>query len=135
LYKHNLKVHPHDQLAPAPNDILNGLWSVYNSTFLGSKESQSFISGGYFSRQINPKMRVINLNTQYFFDSNTASPGCDVAGPGKEQISWLSSELKDASQKKQAVYIMGHVSMYVQKCATLFCILICNLLTVVVPDI
>ena len=57
-------------------------------------------------------MRIINLNTQYFFSSNTASSGCDVAGAGKDQMSWLSSELKDAGLKKQVVYIIGHVSIH-----------------------
>jgi hypothetical protein len=56
------------------------------------------------------KIRVLALNTLYFYNSNAAVDGCDVKGdPGYDHMNWLDTQLDLARQLKLKVHVTGHV--------------------------
>jgi hypothetical protein len=79
--------------------------------FIPYDQLHTFQSGGYFSVDVIPgKVRVLAINTLYFYNSNAAVDGCDVKGdPGKDHMDWLDTQLQLARQLNLKVHITGHV--------------------------
>ncbi|KAI8096240.1 Metallo-dependent phosphatase-like protein [Halteromyces radiatus] len=110
----NNDVHPHNKLSGPTNDdpqenkqliIYSHIWR----DLIPSDQISTFRHGGYFSVSVAPGIRVLSLNTLYFFDSNDVVGGCDVDGPGRDHIQWMEQQLNDARQQGEKIYIMGHV--------------------------
>ncbi|GAB5590600.1 Endopolyphosphatase [Umbelopsis nana] len=79
--------------------------------FIPYDQLHTFQMGGYFAVDVIPgKIRVLALNTLYFYNSNAAVDGCDVEGdPGKDHMDWLDAQLELARQLKLKVHVTGHV--------------------------
>lgn len=79
--------------------------------FIPYDQLHTFQSGGYFAVDVIPgKIRVLALNTLYFYNSNAAVDGCDTRGdPGRDHMVWLDTQLELARQLKLKVHITGHV--------------------------
>ncbi|KAI9286597.1 Metallo-dependent phosphatase-like protein [Umbelopsis sp. AD052] len=79
--------------------------------FIPYDQLHTFQSGGYFAVDVIPgKIRVLALNTLYFYNSNAAVDGCDARGdPGRLHMVWLDTQLELARQLKLKVHITGHV--------------------------
>lgn len=57
-----------------------------------------------------PGLRIMNINSMFFFNRNTAVEGCDKEGsPGALQLAWIKDKLDLAKKDNVMVYIMGHV--------------------------
>lgn len=71
----------------------------------------SFQKGGYFVQDdVVPGLRVINVNSMFFFKKNDAVKDCDKSGsPGGEQLKWIEQSFKAAKKDNVMVYVMGHV--------------------------
>lgn len=99
----------HDAFLPGPNDALDVLGDIWLDEF-DNECIESFRKGGYWSIWISPTVKVISLNTLYFFKNNFLSMDCgSVASPGSLQISWLESELFEIRRKDAKAIIIGHI--------------------------
>ncbi|KAI8340845.1 Metallo-dependent phosphatase-like protein [Chlamydoabsidia padenii] len=76
--------------------------------------NDTFPTGGYFMQNdIVPGLRIMNLNSMFFFNKNMAVQGCDRKdSPGAIQMAWIKEKLELAKKDKVMVYIMGHVPPY-----------------------
>lgn len=99
----------HDAFLPGPNDDIELLGDVWIRDF-GDRYSESFRIGGYWSIWIGQAIKIISLNTLYFFKNNYLAPSCrSNSSPGSLQLNWLESELKDTRGKKAKAIIIGHI--------------------------
>lgn len=79
--------------------------------FIPSDQHETFLKGGYFSVNVIPdRLKVVSLNSMYFYNSNAAVDSCrKKSSPGYKQLEWLKSELKQAQQKGIKIIVIGHV--------------------------
>ena len=78
--------------------------------FIPPDQMPIFRQGGYYAVDIAPGLRVLALNTLYFFDSNDEVNGCrDKKGPGYEHFEWINNQLNAARRDRARVYMIGHV--------------------------
>lgn len=99
----------HDSILPEPNNDINTLKEIWLKDF-NSDCIHKFENGGYWSFWTSFNLKVISLNTLYFFKNNILSSECDSEfSPGNIQIKWLKSELRAAQDQCAKVIIIGHV--------------------------
>lgn len=78
--------------------------------FIPESQRNVFRRGGYYAVDVSPGIRVLALNTLYFFDSNPAVNGCDDEdGPGAQHLAWIQGQLALARRDSARVYMTGHV--------------------------
>ncbi|KAG0167984.1 Endopolyphosphatase [Apophysomyces sp. BC1034] len=78
--------------------------------FIPLDQVDVFKRGGYFAVDVVPGVRVLSLNTLYFFNSNDAVHACRVkGGTAHRHMSWISEQLAKARQDGVKVYMIGHV--------------------------
>nr|XP_037271294.1 acid sphingomyelinase-like phosphodiesterase 3b [Rhipicephalus microplus] len=65
----------------------------------------TFEQGGYYSQQLSNKIRLVCLNSVLWYSSNKG----ERPGLSDPQMAWLRDQLHDAQQRKQKVFISGHV--------------------------
>jgi hypothetical protein len=101
------------------HNILRSTSSIYSSLEsiwkpLGLSLNDTFPTGGYFMQNdVVPGLRIMNINSMFFFYKNTAVEGCDKEGsPGAIQLAWIKTKLELAKKDNVMVYIMGHVPPY-----------------------
>lgn len=101
----NHDYHPKHLMPPMPNDIYNAVGNLWGR-WLPQDAVTSFKRGGFYTVLIKPGLRLISLNTVYYYtnDKLTANMS-DPAG----QFDWLDSVLTSASVAKEKVFIIGHV--------------------------
>jgi hypothetical protein len=115
----NNDVHPHNKLTGPVRTIGTGeihdnaqlvVYSDIWRDLIPANQQATFQHGGYFSVDVAQGIRVLSLNTLYFFDSNDAVGRCDVYGePGWDHIQWFQQQLEQARLDGVKVYVMGHV--------------------------
>ncbi|KAI8343890.1 Metallo-dependent phosphatase-like protein [Chlamydoabsidia padenii] len=115
----NNDVHPHNKLTGPTRTIGTGeiqdnaqlvVYSDIWRDLIPDTQRSTFQHGGYFTVDVAQGIRVLSLNTLYFFDSNDAVGRCDVYGePGWDHIQWFQQQLEQARLDNVKVYIMGHV--------------------------
>ncbi|KAM3933426.1 acid sphingomyelinase-like phosphodiesterase 3b [Leptodactylus fuscus] len=104
----NHDFHPKNQLPVQNNSIyyqVSKLWRRW----LKQESIPTFLKGAFYSEQlvnIENVGRIVVLNTNLYYDSNSIT--ANMEDPG-DQFQWLESQLSDASQKGEKVYIVGHV--------------------------
>jgi hypothetical protein len=79
--------------------------------FIPRDQYEAFLTGGYFAVDVVPNhLRVISLNTMYFYNSNAAVDSCrKKSSPGHRQLEWLRVQLRQAKKERVKVIIIGHV--------------------------
>lgn len=106
-------MHPHNKLTGPLGKKDNTQLVVYSeiwSDLIPQSQVTSFRHGGYFAVNVAPGIRVLSLNTLYFFNSNDAVGRCDdYGGPGWDHLQWLQQQLEQARSERVKIYIMGHV--------------------------
>ncbi|OMJ22295.1 Endopolyphosphatase [Smittium culicis] len=118
----NNDIHPHNMLKSHKKKKKNHYYKFINEMLLGNKklnqtswidknQSNVFLKGGYYSRDIpNTNYIVISLNTMYFFLKNKLVGGCKSNNSvGLAQLGWLRSQLKKAKKSQKSVIIIGHI--------------------------
>ncbi|KAH7975364.1 hypothetical protein HPB52_000625 [Rhipicephalus sanguineus] len=75
------------------------------ATFEQGKAVCLITYGGYYSRQLSNKIRLVCLNSVLWYSSNKG----ERPGPSDPQMAWLRDQLHDAHQQGQKVFISGHV--------------------------
>jgi hypothetical protein len=84
----------------------SGIWS----DFIPEDQIKSFQRGGYFAIDVAPGIRVLSLNTLYFFGSNDLVNTCsDKESAGHRHVKWMRKEFKRARNDGVKVIVMGHV--------------------------
>lgn len=68
----------------------------------------TFITGGFYSCLLQPKLRLIALNTILWYLSNPLVANLTNGDPGGH-FKWLEEELNKASLNSEKVYIVGHI--------------------------
>ncbi|KAI9311559.1 Metallo-dependent phosphatase-like protein [Dichotomocladium elegans] len=104
----NNDIHPHNKIGPKSPyfEIYGDLWKE----FIPADQMDVFLSGGYFAVNVAPHIRVLSLNTLFFFNSNSWVNGCaDPTSAGSEHLDWMRGELARARTDGARVYIIGHV--------------------------
>lgn len=116
--------YPVNQFAGSPLDPASYLWlykpvaKTLNSTFQSSpdldKESrfQTFEQNGYFSLLVEPGLRIISMQTNYYDSGNfwlsfETPPDIEFG----KYFSWLKQELQQSREKKERVYLIGHIPL------------------------
>lgn len=116
-------IHPHFPFILGNNDIQprNALhdikanpqllaFSALWSEFIPSNQVKIFNRGGYFAVDPVPGLRVLSLNSLFFFTSNDVVNSCgDPKSPGHRHLKWMHAQLKLAREENAKVIIIGHV--------------------------
>ncbi|KAG2226362.1 hypothetical protein INT45_000530 [Circinella minor] len=102
IYPHN-RIVDHDDILP----FFVNLWQEY----IPSNERNTFLQGGYFTKDIGKNLRIISLNTMYFIKKNKSVQSCNKnkEGPARDHMDWFDTTLKQAEKDKKRVFIIGHV--------------------------
>jgi hypothetical protein len=107
----NNDIHPHNELRGMKDNPQLIEFSKIWKDFIPKDQVKDFIKGGYYAVDVTPGMRVLALNTLYFFGSNDVVNACsDKKSPGARHIKWLRKQLKKAREQKKKVIIIGHVA-------------------------
>eukprot|EP01113_Clastostelium_recurvatum_P040652 TRINITY_DN633_c0_g1_i1.p1 TRINITY_DN633_c0_g1~~TRINITY_DN633_c0_g1_i1.p1 ORF type:complete len:666 (-),score=187.80 TRINITY_DN633_c0_g1_i1:161-2158(-) len=88
--------------------LFNPMAQLFSSlNILSGAPLQSFLKRGFYSVNVEPGLRAIALETVYYSRQNLFlfNNYVDPAG----QLAWLVSELQDAEDKGDRVYIIGHI--------------------------
>ncbi|EFA84874.1 metallophosphoesterase domain-containing protein [Heterostelium album PN500] len=101
----NHDVYPQHQLAPGPNWLLNNISEIW-SDLLTTESIETLKIGGYYSELIEPGLRIISLNTVFYYTQDNQC--VNETDPGN-QLSWLSKTLESAKSNNEKVMIIGHV--------------------------
>ncbi|CAO3653326.1 unnamed protein product [Cunninghamella echinulata] len=100
-------------LVPAIGDDDHGLLAYYSQLWhewIPTNQQRSFQAGGYFAVDVTTNLRVLSLNTLYFYKKNKQVHGCHRDGLAKQHMDWFKQQLIKAKQEDNTqIYIMGHV--------------------------
>lgn len=78
--------------------------------FIPASQQKPFKRGGYFAVDVVPGIRVLSINSLYFFGSNDVVSACgDPTSPGARHVKWMRHQLKKARKDGVKVIIIGHV--------------------------
>eukprot|EP01027_Heterolobosea_sp_BB2_P017299 GEZU01024521.1.p1 GENE.GEZU01024521.1~~GEZU01024521.1.p1 ORF type:complete len:331 (+),score=104.42 GEZU01024521.1:157-1149(+) len=100
-------MYPAHQITVGPNWLFGNV-SQYWSRWLSEEALETFKIGGYYTELIQPGLRVVSLNTVfYYINDHKVTSLSDPAG----QFAWMNQTLTAARQNKERVYIIGHVPM------------------------
>jgi len=75
--------------------------------FIGKDAADSFKKSGYYTVNVNKKLRLIALNTVLYYTPNNMTSTSDKDPGG--QIAWLEKTLKAAKNADEVVFIAGHI--------------------------
>ncbi|KAM7439728.1 Acid sphingomyelinase-like phosphodiesterase 3b [Porites harrisoni] len=101
----NHDYHPKHLMPPTPNDIYTAVGKLW-SRWLPLDAVNTFERGGYYTVLIKFGLRLVSLNTVYYYTNNRLTQNLeDPAG----QFVWLDAVLTNASVAKEKVFIIGHV--------------------------
>lgn len=101
----NHDYHPKHLMPPRPNAIYTAVGDLW-SRWLPRDAVDNFKKGGFYTVLIKPSLRLISLNTVYYYTNDKLT--ADLPDPAG-QFEWLDDVLKSASTAKQQVFIIGHV--------------------------
>ncbi|KAG0173310.1 Endopolyphosphatase [Apophysomyces sp. BC1034] len=107
----NNDVFPHNQIGGKDQssellDFYEELWRAW----IPQDQRETFRSGGYFAVNVSPGLRVLSLNSMYFYKKNELVQSCGHAkSPAYQHMQWYKNQLAKARQDKVRVYVIGHV--------------------------
>ncbi|KAI8089850.1 Metallo-dependent phosphatase-like protein [Halteromyces radiatus] len=105
----NNDVHPHNYIG---GDDDHGILSFYSQlwhNWIPQDQQATFQAGGYFAVDVGRHLRIISLNTMYFYSKNDAVRGCHKPGLAHKHMEWFEQQLVKARSESVKVYVMGHV--------------------------
>jgi len=97
--------YPQHQL-PESDDWVYSLVADIWEPFLPPSAIETLRKHGYYSVKVKNDLRLIVLNTVFYYAYNNKCVG--IADPGG-QFAWIRSELAEAKRNGEAVYIAGHI--------------------------
>ncbi|KAJ3372972.1 Endopolyphosphatase [Allomyces arbusculus] len=111
----NNDVFPHNALAPS-SKLLHALSHIW-APFIPANQMESFKAyGGFVVPVRDPEpdtfgLSVISINTMWFYPGNPYAAECAGDNPvvGDVHLAWLEQVLREASEERRQVYVIGHV--------------------------
>ncbi|CAO3650077.1 unnamed protein product [Cunninghamella blakesleeana] len=104
----NNDIHPHNQIGDD-----HGLLSFYSQLWhdwIPQDQQKAFQQGGYYAVDVSKGLRVLSLNTLYFYRKNKQVHGCHKHGLSKQHMDWVEEQLiKARKESNTQIYIMGHI--------------------------
>lgn len=88
-------------------DVVAKAWARW----LGSTASEAETAGYYSARYADSKLRIISINTNYYYKLNWWTYQDPMLQDPDGQFQWLINELQDAEDTEDRVYIIGHMPM------------------------
>ncbi|KAL1862208.1 Endopolyphosphatase [Paecilomyces lecythidis] len=106
----NNDILPHNILRPGPNKWTKKFLTIWRP-FIPEEQRHTFVEGGWYWTEVIPnRLAVVSLNTQYFYESNSAVDGCKrKSEPGYEQMDWLRVQLELFRERNVKAILIGHV--------------------------
>lgn len=106
----NNDVHPHNELRGIKNNPQLLQFSEMWSDFIPENQQKPFKRGGYFAVDVVPGIRILSINSLFFFGSNDVVNACsDRSSPGARHVRWMRHQLKTARKDGVKVIVIGHV--------------------------
>uniref|UniRef100_A0A8C3R779 Sphingomyelin phosphodiesterase acid like 3A n=1 Tax=Cyanoderma ruficeps TaxID=181631 RepID=A0A8C3R779_9PASS len=101
---------PQDQLPVTTSEVYNAVADFWKP-WLSDEAINTFRKGGFYtqlfeSSNSHQALRIISLNTNLYYSPNSVT--VNITDPAN-QFAWLEEILETSSQKKEKVYIIGHV--------------------------
>ncbi|KFQ10537.1 Acid sphingomyelinase-like phosphodiesterase 3a, partial [Leptosomus discolor] len=101
---------PQDQLPVTTSEVYNAVADFWKP-WLTDEAINTFRKGGFYTQLFessgsSPPVRIISLNTNLYYSPNSVT--VNITDPAN-QFAWLEEVLETSSQKKEKVYIIGHV--------------------------
>jgi hypothetical protein len=105
----NNDVFPHNQMSMDEEELLSFYEQLWRP-WIPQHQRATFRQGGYYKVSVGPRMSVITLNTMYFYTKNDAVRSCRrLDSAGYTQLAWFQTQLRQARQTKERLYVMGHI--------------------------
>lgn len=99
----------HDALLSKSSIDLESLGNIWMNDF-PKEQAIQFKIGGYYSLWVSKNLKIISLNTLYYFKNNFLAESCVTSSsPGSIQLEWLESEFKGVRQNGAKALIVGHI--------------------------
>ncbi|KAL0967388.1 hypothetical protein UPYG_G00251600 [Umbra pygmaea] len=96
---------PQDQLPTSTNEIYQSAAKLWEP-WLKPEALATLREGGFYSQLVQPKLRLISLNTILYYNPNQVTLNMsDPAG----QFQWLQNTLERATQTMEKVIVIAHV--------------------------
>ncbi|XP_021402794.1 cyclic GMP-AMP phosphodiesterase SMPDL3A isoform X2 [Lonchura striata] len=101
---------PQDQLPVTTSEVYNAVADFWKP-WLNDEAISTFRKGGFYTQLFESSnsyqpLRIISLNTNLYYSPNKVT--VNITDPAN-QFAWLEEILETSSQKKEKVYIIGHV--------------------------
>ncbi|KAG9283069.1 acid sphingomyelinase-like phosphodiesterase 3a [Astyanax mexicanus] len=96
---------PQDQLPAKTNAVYEAVAKLW-APWLSSEALATLREGGFYSQLIKPGLRVVSLNTNFYYTPNKATE--NLTDPGG-QFKWLQDTLELSKQSLEKVYVIAHV--------------------------
>ncbi|NXS85093.1 ASM3A phosphodiesterase, partial [Erpornis zantholeuca] len=101
---------PQDQLPVTTSEVYNAVADFWKP-WLSDEAINTFRKGGFYTQLFESSnsyqaLRIISLNTNLYYSPNKVT--VNITDPAN-QFAWLEGILETSSQKKEKVYIIGHV--------------------------
>ncbi|CAM5100893.1 unnamed protein product [Eretmochelys imbricata] len=101
---------PQDQLPVSANEVYSAVANFWKP-WLTDEAISTFKKGGFYTQlfqsSVSPQpLRIISLNTNLYYSPNHVT--LNITDPAN-QLVWLESTLEISLQKKEKVYVIGHV--------------------------
>ncbi|KAI8066737.1 Metallo-dependent phosphatase-like protein [Gongronella butleri] len=105
----NNDIHPHNYLEKDDHGLL-AFYSQLWQPWIPDNQQKAFQQGGYFAVDVAPQLRVLSMNTLYFYRKNDGVRGCRRRHSlAHQHMTWFANELARARRDGVKVLVMGHV--------------------------
>ncbi|KAJ3219213.1 Endopolyphosphatase [Dinochytrium kinnereticum] len=100
---HNNELYGHSPL-------IQNLTKIWEPLGLDFEQDEVFMSGGYYMRQIHPKLSIISLNSFWLYRLNPNTTDCESDyAPGSIMLEWFEKRLRYLSNRRMHAYVIGHI--------------------------
>ncbi|KAL1914926.1 uncharacterized protein VTP21DRAFT_7842 [Calcarisporiella thermophila] len=97
--------------APSASWLYHHLSSLWKHWFANQIPPSTFVTAGFYSASLTPTLRLVSLNTNFFYNLNWWMLMRPDDEPDPEgMLSWLVSELWNAEREGKKVIVIGHMS-------------------------
>lgn len=104
----NNDVQPHNFIQ-LHDDVLGFFESLWDH-WIPLDQRAHFLKGGYFAVDINPRLRILSINTMFFLKKNPHAKSCRKKHTsGHLHMTWYKKELQRARHDNVKIYVIGHV--------------------------
>lgn len=101
----NHDYYPKDQFPPRSDKIYSATYSMWKTWIGDGAPQQTFNKGGYYTVKTKYGLRIIAMNSNFYYNDNVTK---DLDDPA-DQFAWLDDQLSGAASRSEKVIITGHV--------------------------